>query len=106
MKIFKRTKNIIKSNLHAKLDKLEDPQKMIALMLNELDDALIEAKKGATQRLAARSLVQEEITKTKAALKRWEKRIVLAVESGDDELAKEAIAEKNRIKRELERLEE
>ncbi len=49
MKVFKRVRGIVNANLHAKLDKMEDPEKMIRLMLTEMDETLFEAKSSTAE---------------------------------------------------------
>ncbi|MFA5513669.1 MAG: PspA/IM30 family protein [Sphaerochaetaceae bacterium] len=105
MRLFKRFQNIVKSNINDKLDRLENPQKMIRLMISEIDSTIIDAKRSTTERIASRTLVEQELKEAKGAFKRWENRIQLAVEKGSDELAREAIVEKNRINKEIQFLE-
>ena len=105
MRIFKRFKNIIDANLNDKLEKMENPEKMIRLMLAQIDTTLIEAKRGAAERLANRSIVEQELKSTKEALKRWEKRALLAVEKNLDDMAREALIEKQRLEKEIVRFE-
>ncbi|HHU88702.1 MAG: PspA/IM30 family protein [Sphaerochaetaceae bacterium] len=106
MKVFKRVRGIVNANLHAKLDKMEDPEKMIRLMLTEMDETLIEAKSSTAERMANRALILEEIKEAKELKGRWEKRSELAVDKERDDLAREAILEKGRINRRLEALNE
>jgi phage shock protein A len=106
MKTFKRLKDIVNANVHAKLDKIEDPEKMIRYMLQEMDETLVEAKSAAAERLANCSVIEQEIAQTKKLLERWEHRAVMAVEKDRDDLAREALAEKNRVVRRIANLEE
>lgn len=101
MKTFNRFKDIINANVNAKLDKMEDPQKMIRLMLSEMEETLAEAKSAAAERLANKTVIEEEISQTKALLARWEHRAKLAVEKDRDDLAREALIEKNRVGKRL-----
>lgn len=106
MKTFKRFKDIVNANVHAKLDKMEDPEKMIRFMLTEMEETLVEAKSAAAERLANRAMIADEIKRTKDLLSRWEHRAHLAVEKDRDDLAREALVEKNRVVRRLATLEE
>ena len=90
MKTFRRFKNIINANVNAKLDKLEDPEKMIRLMLSELDETLVDAKTATAERMANRTVIEEELKQAKAAMERWNNRASLAVEKGRDDLARAA----------------
>jgi phage shock protein A len=106
MKTFKRFKDIVNANVNAKLDKMEDPEKMIRFMLSEMEETLIEAKSAAAERLANRAIIEDEIKHAKELLNRWENRAKLAVEKERDDLAREALVEKNRAVKRLAGLEE
>ena len=106
MKTFKRLKDIVNANVHAKLDKIEDPEKMIRYMLTEMEETLVEAKSATAEKMANRAVIEQEIKQAKDQLGRWENRAKLAVEKERDDLAREALVEKNRIVRRLAALEE
>lgn len=106
MKTFKRFRDIVNANVHAKLDKMEDPEKMIRFMLSEMEETLVEAKSATAERMANRSVIEDEVKRTKELLSRWEHRAQLAVEKDRDDLAREALAEKNRVVKRLASLEE
>lgn len=106
MKTIKRLKDIVNANVHAKLDKIEDPEKMIRYMLTEMEEALVEAKSATAERLANRAVIEHEIKQVKDLLGRWENRAKLAVDKERDDLAREALVEKNRVVRRLAALEE
>lgn len=106
MKTFKRVKDIVNANVHAKLDKIEDPEKMIRYMLTEMEETLVEAKSATAERLANKAVIEQELKQAKALLSRWENRAKIAVEKDRDDLAREALVEKNRVVRRLAGLEE
>jgi phage shock protein A len=97
MGIFTRFSDIISSNINSMLDKAEDPEKMIKLMIHEMEDTLIELKSSCAGVIAGRKKVErklEEITDKKDL---WAKRANLAVVKGRDNLAREALIEKRRF---------
>ena len=106
MKTFKRLKDIVNANVHAKLDKIEDPEKMIRYMLTEMEETLVEAKSATAEKMANRAVIEQEKKQAKDLLGRWENRAKLAVEKDRDDLAREALVEKNRVVRRLASLEE
>ncbi|MHC1691552.1 MAG: PspA/IM30 family protein [Sphaerochaetaceae bacterium] len=105
MKTFKRFKDIINANVNARLDKLEDPEKMIRLMLTEMEETLVEAKSAAAERMANRVVIDEELKQTRTELERWTRRATLAVEKDRDDLAREALVEKTRVAKRIVALE-
>lgn len=94
-------KGIINSNISAKLDKFEDPEKMIRYMMREIDETIVEAKSGATAKIATLSVIEKEIAETQSEKERWHQRAILAVEKKKDDLARQAIAEKQRVDKHL-----
>jgi phage shock protein A len=106
MKTFKRFKDIVNANVNAKLDKMEDPEKMIRYMLTEMEETLIEAKSAAAERMANRSVIEEESRQAAKELERWAHRAALAVEKGRDDLAREALIEKSRVAKRVAGLDE
>lgn len=95
MGVFSRFKDIVGSNLNAILDRAEDPLKMIRLMIQEMEETLVEMKSSCAEVMAARKKIGREMDVAEAAAKRWEERAALAVDKGRDDLAREALVEKN-----------
>ncbi|MBI9097955.1 MAG: PspA/IM30 family protein [Spirochaetaceae bacterium] len=96
MGIFRRGKDIINSNINAMLDKAEDPEKMIKLMMQELEDTLVDLKSSIAAKMAARTQNQKDIAVLEGRVKRWTERSEMAVTKGRDDLAKEALIEKKK----------
>ena len=94
MGIFTRFKDIVNSNINSMLDKAEDPEKMINLMIREMEDTLVELKSSCAASMADRARTERERELYGEKLSRWEGRARLAVEKGRDDLAKEALVEK------------
>lgn len=98
MKTFKRLKNIINSNLNSALDKVEDPEKMIGLMVVELEETLFKLQKGIKTRKAEKSFLEKEIQDSLKSEERWLERAKLAIEQNREDLAREALSEQKDIK--------
>ncbi len=96
MNAFKRIHDIFSSNVNHALDKLEDPAKMIRYTIVEMENSLSKAKKSAADMLADIRSREEELKVQKEALGRWDVRAQLAVKNGKDDLAREAISEKQK----------
>jgi phage shock protein A len=105
MGIFSRVADIISSNINAMLDKAEDPEKLIRLMIREMEDTLIEIKASCAGAMAQSKKIAREIEDVRANESRWADRARLAVEKGRDDLAREALLEKRRYTQRVEGLE-
>lgn len=97
MGIFTRFTDIISSNINAMLDKAEDPEKMIKLMIREMEDTLVELKASCASVIAESKKMQRRLDEINARKSLWEDRVSLAVEKGRDDLAREALVEKKRF---------
>lgn len=97
MKFFSRIRDIVSSNVNSALDKLEDPQKMIKLMIDEMGDTLVEARTSLAATMASRKRCESEKKVLDESILRWENRASMAVEKGLDDLAREALAEKKNL---------
>lgn len=106
MGIFSRFKDIVSANLNSMLDKAENPEKMIRLMVREMEETLVELKASCAAAMAARASVVRDLDALSAKVGTWEERARLAVSKGRDDLAREALAEKKRLARRIESLDE
>jgi len=97
MGIFTRFKDIIASNISAMLDHAEDPEKLIKLMIREMEETLIELKSSCAGTIANQKKLQRFLTEIKDKEAFWEAKARLAVERGKDNLARQALQEKRRF---------
>ena len=94
MSVFKRIKDIVNSNINSLLDKAEDPEKMLKLMIGEMDEAIIKVKSDTAAKMANLKSVEKKVEEAEKAVSRWQERAELAIDKGSDEMAKEAIRER------------
>jgi phage shock protein A len=92
----RRFKDIVNANFNAMLDKAEDPEKMVNLMMREMDDNLVALKRSCSDKVAERVMLTREIEVLAEKIAQWKERAELAVAKGKDELAKEAIQARQR----------
>ena len=105
MGIFTRFRDIISSNVNAMLDQAEDPEKMITLMIQEMEDTLVELKASCAGAIASRARVQRALDDAKERAEGWEAKAKLALDKGREELAREALVEKRNFIEQAESLE-
>ena len=104
MGVFSRFMDIINSNINSLLDHAEDPEKMIKLMINEMEDTIIEIKTNCASAIGAENTAKRKVLELEGLVDRWQKRAELAISRGRDDLAREALLEKKRLSAELEKL--
>ena len=94
MGILSRFINVVRSNLNALLNRAEDPAKLLDQTLIDMDAAYRKAKDTVAHAVADTKRLEKSLMDQRAEMQRWDERAVLAVEKGDDELAKEALRRK------------
>jgi phage shock protein A len=94
MGIFTRFRDIISSNINAMLDKAEDPEKLIRLMIREMEDTLIEIKASCAEVMANRKKLERQLHEVRSRERNWQDKAELGVNKGRDDLAREALVEK------------
>lgn len=96
MGVFTRLRDIVSSNINAMLDAAEDPEKLIRLMVQEMEDTLIEVKANCAGAIAARKKAERAEAAARAAIAEWQDRAGLAIDRGREDLAREALKEKKK----------
>ncbi|OGR25316.1 MAG: phage shock protein PspA [Desulfobacterales bacterium RIFOXYA12_FULL_46_15] len=96
MGIFTRFKDIVASNINSMLDNAEDPEKLIRLMIREMEDTLIEIKTSCANAIAGQKKAQRFQDEVDEKENFWNRKAELAVQKGKDNLARQALQEKRR----------
>ena len=91
MGIFDRLKTVISSNMNDLIAKAENPEKMLNQMIIDMNEQLIESKKAVAMAIADEKRLERDVIDNKAKAEDWEKKAMLAVRAGRDDLAKEAL---------------
>src|SRR5215510_9240543 len=92
MGFFQRLATLIKSNLNDLISRSEDPEKMLNQIVEDMTSQLGEAKKMVALSIADEKKLERQTAQELEHAAAWEKRAMLAVKAGNDELAKEALA--------------
>ncbi len=106
MGIFSRLSDIVNSNINAMLDRAEDPEKIVRLIIQEMEDTLVEVRSNAALALADRKEVGRKKEEFLRRAKEWEAKAELAISKGRDDLAKGAIAARRKAEEMIELLDQ
>jgi phage shock protein A len=97
MGVFSRMSDIINSNISSMLDKAEEPEKVVRLIIQEMEDTLVEVRSAAARVIADRKELERRMVHATREADEWQRRAELAITKGRDDLAKAALAEKKHI---------
>ena len=91
MSIFKRFSTMIKSNINDLISRAEDPEKMLNQIIVDMRDQLAKAKREVAGAVADERRLKRQVDEATKQARAWEKRAVMAVEQGRDDLARQAL---------------
>ncbi|MDR3303287.1 MAG: PspA/IM30 family protein [Treponema sp.] len=94
MGFFSRIKTLVSSNVNDMISKAEKPEKMLNQLIIEMNEQLIESKKAVAMAIADEKKLEREAENQRAQAHEWERKAMLAVQAGKDDLAKEALTRK------------
>jgi phage shock protein A len=97
MGVLSRISTLIKSNLNDMISKAEDPEKILAQSIVDMQDNLKQARNEVVETLAQQKVLEKKLVAVHQESKQWESKAMGAVQGGDDELAREALRRKQAI---------
>ena len=105
MSIFSRFNDIIHSNINAMLERAENPEKIIRLVIQEMEDTMVEVRTNAARTIADRKTLNRQLKRLTDDSAQWEQKAELALRKDREDLARAALAEKASLQTAIEQLE-
>lgn len=105
MSIFSRLTDIVQSNLNALLDRAEDPEKMIRLIIQEMEDTLVEVRSSTVKIIAEKKEIERRIADLRRESEDWDRKAEIALTRDREDLAKGALIERSKLADQADQLE-
>ena len=101
MSVFSRMSDIVNSNINAMLDKAEDPEKMVSMIIREMNETLVEVRTTAAKAIADKKRLTRENRQRVDEIEHWQRQAETAVERDRDDLARAALTERKKAEYEV-----
>ena len=94
MGLFDRVSRVVRSNLNAAVSSAEDPEKILDQAIMDMREDLVQMRQAVAQAIASQKRVEAQANKAQTGASQWQQRAQLALQKGDENLAREALVRK------------
>ena len=94
MGLFDRVKRVVSANLNDLVSKAEDPEKILDQAIIEMQEDLVRLRQGVAQAIAAQKRTEKQYNDANNELNKWQRNAMLALQKGDENLARQALERK------------
>ncbi|MCS6782028.1 MAG: PspA/IM30 family protein [Gloeomargarita sp. SKYBB_i_bin120] len=92
MGLFDRLSRLLRANLNAAISAAEDPEKILDQALLDMQEDQVQLRQAVAQAMAAHKRVEQQYNQNLALAEEWYRKAQLALQKGEEELAKQALA--------------
>ncbi len=97
MAIFSRIADILKANINDLIDRAENPEKMVKQIIIDMEEQLTGATQALGQAMASEKQAQRQLENAKKSSQDWEQKAKMALQAGNQDLARRALESKVNI---------
>lgn len=94
MGLFDRISRVVRANLNDVVSKAEDPEKILEQSIIDMQEDLVQLRQAVAQAIATQKRTQQQYNQAQAEVNNWQNRAQLALQKGDENLAREALLRK------------
>ncbi len=94
MGLFDRISRVLRANLNDVVSKAEDPEKILEQSIIDMQEDLVQLRQAVAQAIATQKRTQQQYNQAQSEANNWQSRAQLALQKGDENLAKEALVRK------------
>ncbi|WP_017717135.1 PspA/IM30 family protein [Kamptonema formosum] len=94
MGLFDRISRVIRSNLNDMVNKAEDPEKMLEQSIIDMQEDLVQLRQAVASAIVTQKRTQQQYSQAQSQASTWQQRAQLALQKGDENLAREALVRK------------
>jgi phage shock protein A len=94
MGLFDRISRVVRANLNDLVNKAEDPEKILEQSITDMQEDLVQLRQAVASAIATQKRTQTQYNQAESQSNQWQQRAQLALQKGDETLAREALVRK------------